>query len=91
MRGYYSKPEVRAAIKGLTGLVEVTKRVGRWEHMYPARNRAEVRILSEHDYIFETVNYSDICEGFEYVNITGGKTKVINVTDALDYPMPVRW
>ena len=91
MKGYYSKSEVRDAIKGLTGLVELTKRAGRWEHMYPAGNHAEVRIISEQDYLLETVAYSDIREGVEYVNIVGVKVKVINITDALNYPMPMRW
>lgn len=90
MKGYHTTQEVHDATKGLRGYTEVLKRGDRWEHAYPSGDTAEIRILTERDFMFETVPFAEIEEGYEYINLAGTSAKVIFVSDAQNYPMPKR-
>ena len=90
MEGYYTTKEVHDAAKGLRGYTEVLERNGRWEHAYPLGDHAEIRIMTDRDYMFEHVPFADIEEGHEYTNLGGIRAKVIFASDALNYPMPKR-
>ena len=91
MKGYYTKDEIITASEGLSGLIELVKRGDVWQHQYPHGTQASLNVLSYLDFVYESVDFSDIKPGFEYTNIAGGRMKVIRVEDAPDYPMPKRW
>ena len=91
MEGYYTTKEVHDAAKGLYGYTEVLKRNNRWEHAYPPGDHAEIRVLTERDFMWEHGPFDHIEEGYEYTNLVGVRAKVIFASDAMNYPMPKRW
>ena len=91
MKGYYTKAEIADACRDISGLIGVVFRNHRWEHYYPPAIKARINPLTEDDFEYETTAFSDIHDGFEYVSLAGGRTKVIKIEDAVDYPMPKRW